>query len=998
MNEAHSPSDDAVPAAREVGVWQGKDLAGLAGHSPDSAHHDLDHQAGGHFVVDDAHLLFSGRFSKSGNDLVLSGDGREVTIHDYFRGEARAPIYAADGSSLSGQVVSALAGHVSFAQAGDPAPAAGTAIGQVAKLTGTAGVVRNGVTVELHVGDKVYKGDVVEAGADTALGITFIDGTAFSLGSNARMVLNEMVYDPNGSSNSSFLSLVQGSITFVAGQTAKNGSMKIDTPVATMGIRGTAVFVDIGANDGPTKFSVLVEPGNHVGLFELFNKVTGDKIGEVGTAGIQVLVSFKGFDKLTISEQAKTLADLQTEQALIQQVFSIAFQKVNDADPKFNFSAIGSGVSPFGGLFFYPFAPQSPPVIKLTSLNGPNGENNALSLTLSISENPPPIVKTTNASTVQSGGGGVSNVMITEKAAPGSFAIADHVTIIDPAVGVAPFYDIAVPYVPNTGVLASAVDPSFQAKQGYPLPFTLASLVSIDPATGIINYQHSFDFLAQGESVVYTFKFDTYGGPPGEPENNYAPYTVQETITLTIVGVNDPPVIQNPTIQNPQLSKVQDPGVQLPSAQLPSGSAHQASGSWVVDGNTYTFTDPDFNDTHKIGATFDAADSKLGAFATPFANTPLGTFSIDATQTDSSGTGLGSGGVVVNATPLHDSINGATGSFAWTLTLNAAQLAYIYDNTKWGAALTEVFDVTVTDNNGGVATQVVTIDLPMTDTWIGGASGDWSMTSNWSAGVPGPISNVEIESATIVTLSSSSGDLIYGLNTSADATLDITSGTLTIAGWSTGNAIGGPVNNGGTIEVKSNLTIDGATITDTTATAGLTVDAGASLTLQAGAKVIGGKLVNDGTVAIEASTGATLDGVAVTGGGGIQVDLATGAATLLLDDGTSITGGTLSIGDVGTLDVEQGRAAITGADATLDGVTVTGTDAVLTTTGAIVTPASVIEIGAATAATLLLDDGTSITHGTLTVGSGATLEIGGGAGASLADLSVGNAGTIKVDA
>ncbi|NNC27527.1 hypothetical protein HKX42_11645, partial [Salinisphaera sp. USBA-960] len=136
-----------------------------------------------------------------------------------------------------------------------------TAIGKVAKLTGTATAVRNGVSVELHVGDKVYKGDVVEAGAGASLGITFVDGTAFSLGSNARMVLNDMVYDPNGSSNSSFLSLVQGSITFVAGQTAKNGSMKIDTPVATMGIRGTAVFVDIAANNGPTKFSVLVEPG-----------------------------------------------------------------------------------------------------------------------------------------------------------------------------------------------------------------------------------------------------------------------------------------------------------------------------------------------------------------------------------------------------------------------------------------------------------------------------------------------------------------------------------------------------------------------------------------------------------------------------------------------------------------------------------------------------------------------------------------------------------------
>ena len=59
------------------------------------------------------------------------------------------------------------------------------------------------------------------------------------------MVLNEMVYDPNGSNNSSLLSLVAGTITFVAGETAKHGDMKVDTPVATMGIRGTAVLVEI---------------------------------------------------------------------------------------------------------------------------------------------------------------------------------------------------------------------------------------------------------------------------------------------------------------------------------------------------------------------------------------------------------------------------------------------------------------------------------------------------------------------------------------------------------------------------------------------------------------------------------------------------------------------------------------------------------------------------------------------------------------------------------
>ena len=125
------------------------------------------------------------------------------------------------------------------------APACAKVIGHVTKLIGNATAIRNGVSIILNQGDNVNKGDVVQSGSDSTLGITFIDGTVFGLASNAKMVLNEMVYDPNGSDNSSLLSLVQGTISFVAGATAKHGDMKVDTPVATMGIRGTAVLVEI---------------------------------------------------------------------------------------------------------------------------------------------------------------------------------------------------------------------------------------------------------------------------------------------------------------------------------------------------------------------------------------------------------------------------------------------------------------------------------------------------------------------------------------------------------------------------------------------------------------------------------------------------------------------------------------------------------------------------------------------------------------------------------
>jgi len=113
-------------------------------------------------------------------------------------------------------------------------------------------------TVRAKAGDLVYRGDVIQTGRDGKLDLTFTDGTTFNISSNARMVLDEFVYDPNGRSNSTFFSLTKGTFNFVAGKVAQTGNMKVDTPVGTMGIRGTAPRIEISEN-GTVTFSTLVE-------------------------------------------------------------------------------------------------------------------------------------------------------------------------------------------------------------------------------------------------------------------------------------------------------------------------------------------------------------------------------------------------------------------------------------------------------------------------------------------------------------------------------------------------------------------------------------------------------------------------------------------------------------------------------------------------------------------------------------------------------------------
>ena len=148
-------------------------------------------------------------------------------------------------------VLAGLSPGPARAQTDSPQPAvqdsSSKPIGKVVTATGSitiehasAVVVQaniSGQASQTKVGDVVYLGDVVQTGADGRVGINFTDGTSFKLSGNARMALTEFVYDPNGKSNSSLLSLTKGTFTFVAGNIAKTGDMKVDTPVATVGIR-----------------------------------------------------------------------------------------------------------------------------------------------------------------------------------------------------------------------------------------------------------------------------------------------------------------------------------------------------------------------------------------------------------------------------------------------------------------------------------------------------------------------------------------------------------------------------------------------------------------------------------------------------------------------------------------------------------------------------------------------------------------------------------------
>jgi hypothetical protein len=246
-------------------------------------------------------------FQRSGVDLSSPAATASSCFARLLQGEKRAALASPDGAHLTGDIVNALAGAHPVRAGRRQRQRRSALIGHVTKLTGNATAIRNGVSIILNQGDTVHKGDVVQSGSDSTLGITFIDGTVFGLASNAKMVLNEMIYDPNGSDNKSLLSLVAGTISFVAGATAKKGDMKVDTPVATMGIRGTAVLVEIDfevpsqGGAPPAKFQVLVEPDGTTGSYILFDKTTLTPIATVNRAGTQTIINGRGRGQLQSS-------------------------------------------------------------------------------------------------------------------------------------------------------------------------------------------------------------------------------------------------------------------------------------------------------------------------------------------------------------------------------------------------------------------------------------------------------------------------------------------------------------------------------------------------------------------------------------------------------------------------------------------------------------------------------------------------------------------------
>ncbi|MBS0519349.1 MAG: FecR domain-containing protein [Proteobacteria bacterium] len=108
----------------------------------------------------------------------------------------------------------------------------------------------------LRVGIDMSADEKVTTTASDRAHLVFNDGSSITIGPNSVIVIDKYVYDPDQKSGEMSLKLSRGTLRFVGGVISKKSEVKIDTPSASMGIRGGILTVAI-APSGATKADFL---------------------------------------------------------------------------------------------------------------------------------------------------------------------------------------------------------------------------------------------------------------------------------------------------------------------------------------------------------------------------------------------------------------------------------------------------------------------------------------------------------------------------------------------------------------------------------------------------------------------------------------------------------------------------------------------------------------------------------------------------------------------
>jgi hypothetical protein len=116
--------------------------------------------------------------------------------------------------------------------------------GSAVSVSASAEASGPGGTRILNAPGDVFQGDVIVTDPRGQAQIQFVDDTRFVVGPNSRVVIDEFVFNSDGTAQDVALNTLKGTFRFISGK-SPHEVYSIHTPTMTIGVRGTIVNIRV---------------------------------------------------------------------------------------------------------------------------------------------------------------------------------------------------------------------------------------------------------------------------------------------------------------------------------------------------------------------------------------------------------------------------------------------------------------------------------------------------------------------------------------------------------------------------------------------------------------------------------------------------------------------------------------------------------------------------------------------------------------------------------
>lgn len=211
----------------------------------------------------------------------------------------------------SASVMTLLVGpNASQAQSPEVAGSAITAIPSIQAIIGS------GAPRSIAVGNEIFRNEEIVTGPQGHLHVLFRDESNMTLGPNARIVIDEYVYDPVTGTGNIAMEQTRGVMRFIGGAISKASGVTINTVTGTIGVRGGVALINVLDTGAVQVFFVF---GDQITI----DSINGDS-ALLDEVGFSVVIDPDGSigapQEINPDELGAAMNDLETPDGTVQEI------------------------------------------------------------------------------------------------------------------------------------------------------------------------------------------------------------------------------------------------------------------------------------------------------------------------------------------------------------------------------------------------------------------------------------------------------------------------------------------------------------------------------------------------------------------------------------------------------------------------------------------------------------------------------------------------------